>query len=210
MARGILAAALLVACFCCLSGAAAQAASPELLPEALESGPVDGSATTNDTGAAAEAMEKKAEVLPNYTEYEDLPTYGIHAQESSEPAPSDEEAEQLTAEAAEATASSSFGPEALAEEPEIFGLTGHNAYFGSEPDWEAVAHSGATVFRAEFNWYLLNTQGWAATFEKWVEQAAKHNITLLPYIVGRKTKEHNAWFYTSESGEWNEWLGYVK
>ena len=79
-----------------------------------------------------------------------------------------------------------------------------NEYFNSEPDWEALQHSGATVFRMQFNWENVATSGWASTYDVYVEKAAKHGITIVPCLYGAPGLRQT-FFRESEPG-WSEWL----
>jgi hypothetical protein len=102
-----------------------------------------------------------------------------------------------------------LNPDAAAQLPEqFFGLV--SAGMEDEPDWEALARSGASLVRIDFSWHELQVYGWSH-FERWVEGAALHGLTILPDLYGRKTEAAVHQFYLkSEETEWNEWLGFAE
>src|SRR6266516_6755297 len=64
---------------------------------------------------------------------------------------------------------------------------------GSE--WEAIGHSGASVYRLNATWKVVSDAGnwrespaWEQTYDKYFELAANHGITILPDLYGRRTE----------------------
>ncbi|HSS49938.1 MAG TPA: hypothetical protein VLX28_13460 [Thermoanaerobaculia bacterium] len=82
--------------------------------------------------------------------------------------------------------------------------------FDSSEDWDAIEDSGAKVARLQFNWYhMIEHGGWSNSYDHYVENAARRNITVLPYLYGRDSLNHNQEYYANSSG-WNGYLsGFV-
>src|SRR6266516_3771470 len=83
---------------------------------------------------------------------------------------------------------------------------------GSE--WEAIGHSGASVYRLNATWKVVSDAGhwpdspaWEQTYDKYFELAANHGITILPDLYGRRTEAAIHQFYLST--EWGEYLEFV-
>ena len=105
-------------------------------------------------------------------------------------------------------------PTAWAAPPNFWGLH-HNGSFTTNPnDWEAIDRSGAEIYRLEANWKQVASAGdwrqssaWEQTYDKYFELATKANVSILPYLYGRKTAADEHRFYLSN--EWQEWLEFV-
>ncbi len=105
---------------------------------------------------------------------------------------------------------------ASAVSPQFVGLNwdGQQGTMESAADWNAIQHSGTKLFRLEGDWKIVNDHGnwkedpaWQQSYDKYFQLAAERDITILPYLYGRKTSADVHRFYTSS--EWNEWLQFV-
>ena len=88
------------------------------------------------------------------------------------------------------------------------GWGGNEQYPDSEPDLEAVARSGARYWRLGFDcysWYNDKSGVWN-TWDKRVELAWKHGITVLPNLSGRCGFVAGGLPWQAEWGLWEEFL----
>jgi len=97
---------------------------------------------------------------------------------------------------------------------QFYGLNWSGAYDLSEEEWDAIGHSGTHLYRLNASWNRVSQAGnwresnaWEKTYDKWVEQAAKRNISILADLVQRKNG--GTTFYTSGDPEWGEWFEFV-
>jgi hypothetical protein len=97
---------------------------------------------------------------------------------------------------------------AQAVPPRFFGLVSTGNYLESAEDWDTIQRSGARQVRYSFFWQTLNEKGWGASFDRGVELASSHGITLLGTLGGRQTSAATKQFFLKS--EWSEWLGYVR
>jgi hypothetical protein len=73
-----------------------------------------------------------------------------------------------------------------------------------EANWEVIEQSGATVLRWQFDWFTeVEEGGWGPSYDRYVEKAARHGITLMGLLYARK--DNSPQFYTAnEAGPWLE------
>ncbi len=70
-------------------------------------------------------------------------------------------------------------------------------------DWDAIQHSGASVFRLQINWGTKNSQGWSP-YDKAFELAGQRGVTILPFLYGNSNGSQQ--FPTEgEYGAWAQW-----
>jgi len=79
-------------------------------------------------------------------------------------------------------------------------------------EWGVIERSGASVFRLAINraWWARGAP--TQSYDKAFEQAALHNITILPYLTGRQTESKKG-FPTNDAlngPEYNDWYDWAK
>ena len=99
-----------------------------------------------------------------------------------------------------------LAPSSPALPANFYGVVVNEEELVSSEDWDAVQDSGAKLARVQFNWYhLLQNGGWESTYDKYVEAAARRGLTILPYLYGRDSLNHNQEYYANSSS-WNPYL----
>ncbi len=98
----------------------------------------------------------------------------------------------------------------------FFGISSDAEHFWNSPsDWNVVGHSGANLFHMQLNWQDVDVHGgwttstgWKNTYDKYIGNAAKNGLTVIPYFFVQKTGARN---YPVVNGPvWSEWLEFVR
>jgi hypothetical protein len=55
-----------------------------------------------------------------------------------------------------------------------------------EPNWEVLEQTGTNRLRVQFDWGNVVESGWKSTYDRYVEKAALHGITLVAMLYGGK------------------------
>jgi hypothetical protein len=107
-------------------------------------------------------------------------------------------------------------PRVHAVSPQFIGMSwdGQQQTAENSDHWDAIQHSGVKLFRVDALWQVIAEKGnweqqgpWEQSYDKYFQLAAERDITLLPYLYGRRTNAALHQFYLSN--EWSEWLKFV-
>jgi hypothetical protein len=99
----------------------------------------------------------------------------------------------------------------------------HSSTLTENPaEWEAIGKSGASWYRMNATWAVIQSAGasigadwkneyaWTSTYDRYFRLAAKQGITVLPVLNGRKVWGiHHNRFYGEWEPEWSEWFQFV-